>query len=322
MLKLNTNEERSLQFEVSIQGINFKELSGSLKFVVEGVEYGFPVEILSDYISVKIPPLDSIVRVGLKDGKVIDCKLDIFGNGFYLNPWNDQFKVNNPVRMEAKMMSEDHEIPTYLDPEAEKELEKHLSVKLKGEEEEEEMSEGHDELDPEEDAIPKKLPPDEYTEINKDEIVEMLTQILEKKKIKVTPTEKSITESKQVSPKKKVVVSKTGQKYLVSEKVAAKLTEMSSLVNKKLKKTKPLIEKKKSKVDSDNTDPITLMESLGMKNKAIQEVMLEKAKAMGGEDPMSQYAALERLLGASKDRSLMEEMEKVHNSVRFGMKDK
>lgn len=296
MLKLNINEERPLQFEIDIQGIDHKELTGSLKFVIGEVEYGFPVEILSDQISVKVPPLNSIVKMGLTDGDVIDCRLDIFGNGFHLNPWADQFMMKIPVRMEAKIMEREKE--------KEKKPEKYVTAKLKVGDEE--MSESHDELTPEEDDIPEKLPRDEYSEIDRDDVVEMLMKVLEKKKLRVPSKKKSTSENKS-QVKKKIVVSKTGKQFLVTEKVAAKISEM-------------LKRQRKSKVKLGNEDPIALMESLGMKNKTIQNVMLEKAEAIGGDDKSSQYAALERLLGVKDDRSIVKDMERIHDSVRLSTK--
>ena len=107
MISLNTDEKRNLQFEVTIQGIDHKELQGALTFEIESVKYGFPVKILGDHISVEVPPLDNIVKTGLRDNEVVECTLDIFGNGFYLNPWSGKFKLKTPVRMEAKMRYED-----------------------------------------------------------------------------------------------------------------------------------------------------------------------------------------------------------------------
>ncbi len=102
MLKLNTDEIKNLQFEVSIQGINYDELQGSLKFMIEDIEYGIPVKIQKDLVSVEVPPLQEIVARGMEQGSIVECKLDIFGNGFYLNPWGGQFELQTPVKVEAK----------------------------------------------------------------------------------------------------------------------------------------------------------------------------------------------------------------------------
>jgi len=358
MLKLNTDEKRSLQFEVNIQGINHQELQGVLKFVVGEVEYGFPVKILSDHISVDVPPLDDIVKVGLTEGEVVDCKLDVFGNGFYLNPWSGQFKLKTPVRMEAKMRIAD-DIPTLA---KEKSVEKGMTVTLKEEDvverhitqkpedtEEEygvEAREAHepdvpvagvDTDDEEEEAAPVKRPMESGT-IDKAELLDMLEEVLARRerRRKETIRSKPLRESKPaIKPAKKAsppprktkkqklveVVSKTGKRYKVTPDVAERLQEVSNVVDRKLKKKpvkKKVVESRKPK--KNDYDPRRLMESRGMKNKAIQDVMIEKAESIAGDDPKAKFYALEKLLGIQREGNLLAEYEQVHDALRFAGK--
>jgi len=366
MLTLNTDEDKKLQFEVTIQGIDHKKLVGRLKFVVEGVEYGFPVEILSDHISVEVPPLDDIVKMGLREGEVIDCKLDVFGDGFYLNPWNGQFKLKTPVKMEARMTVDDG-VATYK-PEpfdkvtAEKQIAKSLTVTLKDDQgvQEKKVIEQDDEVNPydkveddEEITVTPKAMQDaeeqseedvekdmktvnstrrkassesDKPKLTREEALEILEGILERKRRKqrTTPSKikrKTVRESEtKKSPlpstkKKKLVevVSKSGKKYMVTEAVAAELAKLSES-----KKVKPKKVKKKSVTITENeTDPKRLMESVGMKNSNIQKIMLEKAEAMGGDEPEAQLEALKRLLGIASQENVVDEMNKVHDSLRF-----
>jgi len=106
-LKLKVNERRTLQFEVQIGGIDYKELVGTLRVVVDNVEYGFPAEVRSESISVDLPALNSVVRRSLKDDELLMAKLEIIGNGFYMDPWRSEFRVVSPVKIEARVITED-----------------------------------------------------------------------------------------------------------------------------------------------------------------------------------------------------------------------
>lgn len=96
-----------MQFDIAVHGIDYNVLQGSLKFMIEGVEYGFPVNVLKDEIAVDVPALDEIIKKGLIDGSEVECKLDIFGEGFYMSPWEGQFKLITPARVEATMVYSD-----------------------------------------------------------------------------------------------------------------------------------------------------------------------------------------------------------------------
>jgi len=105
---INTGKPKNMRFDVSIQGVDYKQLQGSVKFRLEGVEYGFPVDILKDHMSVDVPPLDEVIKKGLIDGETVECQLDVFGEGFYMKPWTGQFELKREALIEARMVySED-----------------------------------------------------------------------------------------------------------------------------------------------------------------------------------------------------------------------
>lgn len=324
MLKLNTDEIKNLQFEVSIQGINYDELHGSLKFMIEDVEYGIPVKIQKDLVSVEVPPLQEIVAKGMKQGDVVECKLDIFGNGFYINPWGGQFELQTPIKVEAKQLGVTTKVP-----------DKKVAAKL------------------------SKVASKE--ELNNEAILEMLFQKLEEKgftipnneileneiqpdipvdpitPIKKTKTKKAVVESTNAQPRKLT------KKELVEQKIKSKFSHVNSLI----KNVKSLTEGKKvirnpitqpsvsneligdvqvedqsimdklhqlknkgsstsmpsaaeQVITVDHDDPIFLMESVGMKNPKVQEVMLEKAKELGGDGSKSLAVTLKQLLGITE----------------------
>lgn len=107
MAIIDTSESKKMRFNVNIQGVDFKQLQGSVKFRLEGVEYGFPVDIMKDHISVDVPPLDDIIKKGLVDGETVECQLDIFGEGFYMMPWTGKFELSRRAVVEAVMVYED-----------------------------------------------------------------------------------------------------------------------------------------------------------------------------------------------------------------------
>jgi len=320
MLKLNTDEIRNLQFEVSIQGINYDELQGSLKFIIEGVEYGIPVKIQRDLVSVEVPPLEEIVARGMKNGDIVECKLDIFGNGFYINPWGGQFELATPVKMETKNFNIDNRQP-----------EKQVVAELKEE-------------------------PKTNDVLDKEAILEMLFEKLEEKGFKTEgyiPPKQTISESKVLTKiEEKPIKSKLTRKQLVEQKIKSKFTSVNSLI----KDVKTLTEGKKvivstqtpaaeivrntnlintdmstvmqkvqelknrksgttisqstqqvqpiqnieQSVTIDQDDPHVLMESVGMKNPKIQQIMLDKAIELGGDGDNAISQTLKKLLGIDK----------------------
>ena len=103
MLELDINKTKNIEFEVQTSGIDFKELDGSLRILIDGIEYGFKVEVNSSSIIANIPALKNILRREAKEGEQFEAKLEVHGAGYYLNPWNGSFVVKNPVLMEAKI---------------------------------------------------------------------------------------------------------------------------------------------------------------------------------------------------------------------------
>lgn len=283
MLELNTGQQRSLHFEVNIQGVNYEELTGSLKFFIEDVEYGFPVKIMKDQISVNILPLDEIVAKGLRDGDVVECKLEVFGNGFYLNPWSGKFQLKTPVRMEAKVRLEDDMDLIVESPKKKpKDEEKNITATLSEE----------------------SLFEDETDDNNYYEKLEKIVQ----QKHDVQP--KQETKSKSPKSQKVHINEKT------NKKVESKLNEMSSLVDsilgRKLKskqtptqtpKKKPVRRKQpkviEEKLEYTDNDLVELMESVGMKSTRMQKIMLERVEGLADE-PSAKYDILSKMLGLTK----------------------
>jgi len=107
MLYLNANEEKRLVFEVEIQGVETKDLHGSVRFFLHGVEYGFPVDIESKKIVALIPPLTEVIGRDIEDGTVMEAKLELFTERSYFRPWEGDIKLGAPMQIKAKLESED-----------------------------------------------------------------------------------------------------------------------------------------------------------------------------------------------------------------------
>lgn len=112
MLKLNVNEEKQLTFEVQIGGVQSEQVESRLRIEIDNVEYGFPADVGRESITVNLPPLRSITARKLKEGKEAAVKLEIIADGNYLVPWQDTFRLSNPVVIEAKIVDDDFNEPS------------------------------------------------------------------------------------------------------------------------------------------------------------------------------------------------------------------
>ena len=107
MLYLNADEEKRLVFEMEIHGVETKDLHGSVRFFLHGVEYGFPAEIESNRITALIPPLSEIFGQKIEDGAIVEAKLELFTDKNYFKPWNGEIKLEAPMKIKAKLEGED-----------------------------------------------------------------------------------------------------------------------------------------------------------------------------------------------------------------------
>lgn len=157
-----------------------------------------------------------------------------------------------------------------------------------------------------------KMSPEKYGNISKNELVKMLEKIMEKKNRKISlnrRVEKKTSPPLQSTGEKLIeIISKTGQKYKVKQKVASRIIEIQTIDNNKLLK-KPVLK-------TNNKDPIKLMESCGMKKQSIQKAILKKAEEIGGDSKDSQYLTLERLLGVNQQEPILGELEKTYGEEK------
>lgn len=103
MISININESKRLKFKISVSGVQPQDLKGSLRIMMEKIEYGFPIKIENGNVVVEISPISKIYGKKIKDGSLLDAKLEIIAGDNYLVPWNDKIKLENPIKVEAKI---------------------------------------------------------------------------------------------------------------------------------------------------------------------------------------------------------------------------
>lgn len=322
MLKLNTAEKRSLSFDVDIENIDYKQLEGSFKFILDEIEVGIPIKVLGDSILVNIPALNNHIK-NMTNDKVVKGVLEVHGSGFHLKPWEGEFQISGPVKIEAKVHENSNKAVLKGDVPAE------LAPPIPEEESESIPNDSKDEIkiaqksiDTGETHVSGEDKTKDYDDvITRSEMKKMLEDIIGTKKEKIVEKPK---------PEKLVTIhSKSGKKYNVTEKVANEIKKLESKHKKKINESKPIdpkpvdpnteittdvlaqkLNQLKSKkgitTEMDSrfaersgsgiTDPRKLMESMGMKNSKIQDIMLEKASEKGGTDPDSQLDVLKKML--------------------------
>ena len=100
MLYLDINEEKTLAFEVEINGVGCDEMFGVVRFMYEDIEYGFPATIEEGKITAILKPLKEIFP-DIKNGTVVQARLDINTETYYFSPWQGEIKVQAPISVET-----------------------------------------------------------------------------------------------------------------------------------------------------------------------------------------------------------------------------
>lgn len=100
MLTINSNEKKKLKFSVSLAGVMARDLRGALRLTVEGIEYGFPVQIVEGNVEVEIPPLKNLINE-VDSLKRYDVKLELIANDTYIVPWTDVANIKTPISVKV-----------------------------------------------------------------------------------------------------------------------------------------------------------------------------------------------------------------------------
>lgn len=91
MEELKPNKSYHLEWQIKTDDVGSKLLKGLLKIKIDNVIYKIPVKINESFVEVDIPPLLNIVKK-ISNNRII-CKLEVSGDGFYMNPWIEEYKI-------------------------------------------------------------------------------------------------------------------------------------------------------------------------------------------------------------------------------------
>jgi len=271
MITLDVVEAKSLNFEVTIGGIEPDQLAGFLRFEIAGVDYGFPANIHDTSISVDVPPLMTVVKEKMRDGLVLRGRLEVIGDGLLTNAWSGDFRIKSKIQVEAKLVSEETVV---------EEVAPTKGIKVKAVSEKKTKTE----------QVPSG-------DVNVDVDIE---KELEQRFVEasVKPTERKVTSEDK---RKKLVDSKVRglvDSYLSESKKPVKKAPTKKVVPPKTEVTRESLTRRKTKVvENPNDQAIAYMESRGLKNKRVQESILEKA---GNSDGASILEQVKVLLGDQK----------------------
>jgi hypothetical protein len=101
MIQLKSDEEKTLLFDIIIEGIGKDSLTFMFRLDINGVEYGFPGMLENEKVKVYIPALENVLKedsaIGMYKGK-----LEVMGdNKYYMKPWSDDVEI----KMEPKVVA-------------------------------------------------------------------------------------------------------------------------------------------------------------------------------------------------------------------------
>jgi hypothetical protein len=106
MIKLNSNKSKEIKFDVSISGTKSSNISGALRFIIDNIEYGFPIEIKNNSFYVRIPPLNEILNIEKVKEKEFSAKLEVIADNIFIKPWQDKIMIEDPTNVEVSLVEE------------------------------------------------------------------------------------------------------------------------------------------------------------------------------------------------------------------------
>ncbi|GIU69068.1 MAG: hypothetical protein KatS3mg002_0304 [Candidatus Woesearchaeota archaeon] len=311
MIKLISSEPKRLKFNVSIDGIRPEDLSAFIRFMVNGVELGFKGVIENNIIRVEIPPLDEIVGKHLLGDVTTKGRLDVYGAGYYLSPWEDNIFIKKSIKIEATIQSEDdmpHEemhssqpMVQCMDVEEENDLDENVSANIAGFESptppiSKRTTMDDIDYDTNDFLVDKKLKEQEEEE------EKIHNFVLQRVKAKLQKMELKEKKSDSPPPKKKAkkIIKESKSSSLKSsikpspKKTIKKKKSIKETKNKKPIKPKTVINENEVKTKEDI---IKYMESKGVQNKKFQNMLLERAEMMSeGADISSLFDTIKKML--------------------------
>jgi len=94
MIEILTSTPKQLKFNININTIKYDNIKAFIRFKIKDIEYGFEGQIRDNIIYIQIPILNNVINFEKLNNNIITRgRLDIYGNGFYMTPWEDDFNI-------------------------------------------------------------------------------------------------------------------------------------------------------------------------------------------------------------------------------------
>ena len=112
MIKFNTSKEKTLKFDITVEGISPSVLTYTLRLSENNVDYGFPGKIKNGEVVVTIPPLNTIMKQDrINELKKVKLEIHDAGKSYYMKPFEDTILIEKEPTLELKI-KEDNDIVT------------------------------------------------------------------------------------------------------------------------------------------------------------------------------------------------------------------
>lgn len=110
MIKIDPNKTKTIKFRVDVQGIDPRILEYNLRLSTGNIDYGFKGVNENGEISFNIPPLKEVVNNdNIQSIKEIKLEVHDKNNKYYLKPYEDEVKIENELKVEAKLFEDKNE---------------------------------------------------------------------------------------------------------------------------------------------------------------------------------------------------------------------
>lgn len=103
-IEFNVNESREMNFDLSVAGANPQDLIARFFIVMNEMSLSFPAKVENGKITIKVPALNNLVKIGLNEGDMYNARLEVIVEESTLIPWKGQIKIKRPINVEARMV--------------------------------------------------------------------------------------------------------------------------------------------------------------------------------------------------------------------------
>ena len=111
MITFDSNKEKLIKLQITERN-NFDLDKSKIyaRLMLGGIDFCFPGEIVNEFIIVNIPALKNIIakEIELNEKKI---RIEVISESTYLVPFEDNFNIEQPTKLEAKIIdTKDEEV--------------------------------------------------------------------------------------------------------------------------------------------------------------------------------------------------------------------